>query len=123
MADQKNNRSIQNYGQGFFGGITQEAKLIVRLMGDKRVNLLLKAMPVATLAYLIIPDILPGPIDDAALIWLGSYLFVELCPPDVVDEHRQRLREEWELKNGVTPVDKKDNPDEDVVDAEYREIK
>lgn len=123
MSDQKNNRSIQNYGQGFFQGITQEAKLILRLMGDKRVNFILKGMPVATLVYLLLPDILPGPIDDAALMWLGTYLFVELCPPDVVDEHRKRLREEWELKNGTTPAAKNNNPDDDVVDAEYREIK
>jgi hypothetical protein len=38
-----------------------------------------------------VPDIAPGPIDDAAIIWLATYLFVELCPPDVVQEHLEAL--------------------------------
>ena len=38
------------------------------------------------------PDIAPGPIDDAALIWLATYLFVELCPPGVVQEHLETLK-------------------------------
>ncbi len=24
-------------------------------------------------------------------MWFGFYLFIELCPPDVVSEHRQAL--------------------------------
>ena len=42
--------------------------------------------------YLVLPDIVPGPIDDAAVIWLATYLFVELCPPDVVQEHLDALK-------------------------------
>jgi hypothetical protein len=33
-----------------------------------------------------------GPLDDAAIIWLATYLFVELCPPEVVDEHTRALQ-------------------------------
>jgi uncharacterized membrane protein YkvA (DUF1232 family) len=40
---------------------------------------------------LFIPDVLPGPIDDAALLSLLSYVFVELCPKDVVQEHMDEL--------------------------------
>ena len=54
-------------------------------------NLLYKLLPIGSLVYLVIPDIVPGPIDDAALIWLAMYLFVELCPPDVVQEHLDEL--------------------------------
>ncbi len=67
-------------------------KLILRLMGDSRVNPLLKLLPIGTLAYLILPDLVIGPIDDAVVIWLGSVLFVELCPPEVVKEHMDNLR-------------------------------
>jgi len=76
-------------------------KLILRLMRDSRVNLLLKLLPVGTLAYLIVPDLAIGPIDDAVVIWLGSVLFVELCPPEIVKEHMDALHS--------------------VVDAEWRE--
>ena len=30
-------------------------------------------------------------LDDAAILWIGSTLFVELCPDDVVKEHQQAL--------------------------------
>ena len=32
-----------------------------------------------------------GALDDAAILWLGSNLFVELCPDDVVKEHMQAI--------------------------------
>jgi len=30
-------------------------------------------------------------LDDIAIVSLGNYLFVELCPPDVVNEHMKSL--------------------------------
>jgi uncharacterized membrane protein YkvA (DUF1232 family) len=74
-------------------------KLVVRLLGDRRVSALVKLIPIGALAYLISPvDLAPGialpvigALDDAAIVWLGSYLFVELCPPDVVKEHLKAL--------------------------------
>jgi hypothetical protein len=106
-------------GGGVFQDLSQRIKLILRLMGDPRVSPLLKLLPVGTLVYLIIPDIAPGPIDDAAIIWLGTYLFVELCPPDVVQEHMAALNQvvpgEWR-----DPAGKKE---EEIVDAEFWEEK
>lgn len=86
MSDKKP-RSISPYGGGVFQGLANRIKLILRLIGDSRVSPLLKLIPVTSLVYLIFPDIAPGPIDDAAIIWLSTYLFVELCPPEVVQEH------------------------------------
>jgi hypothetical protein len=86
MSDKKP-RTIAPYGGGVFQGLANRIKLILRLIGDPRVSLLLKMIPVTSLVYLIFPDIAPGPIDDAAIIWLSTYLFVELCPPEVVQEH------------------------------------
>lgn len=76
---------------GLFQELTTRGKLVLRLMGDSRVNLLLKLIPFTSLVYFIFPDILPGPIDDAVLVWLSTYLFVELCPSDVVRQHIQDL--------------------------------
>ena len=79
--------------------IVNRIKLVWRLMTDRRVNTLLKALPIASLLYLVSPiDFMPditlpliGVLDDGAILWLGSYLFVELCPPDVVQEHSRAL--------------------------------
>jgi uncharacterized membrane protein YkvA (DUF1232 family) len=74
-----------------FEEISLRMKLILRLLMDSRVHPLLKLLPLAPLIYLLVPDLLPGPIDDAIVLWLGSQLFVELCPPEVVREHMNAL--------------------------------
>jgi hypothetical protein len=89
-------------GNGVFHDIALRVKLILRLMGDRRVNPLLKLLPLGTLAYLFFPDLVVGPLDDAAVLWLGTYLFVELCPAEIVQEHMRALTS--------------------VIDAEFREI-
>jgi hypothetical protein len=86
-----NNFPITPSSGGFFNQIGTRIKLILRLMKDRRVNPLLKLLPIGSLLYMIIPDLAPGPIDDAAIIWIGAYLFVELCPPEVVEEHQREL--------------------------------
>jgi len=78
--------------RGMLQDLIMNLKLILRLMGDARVNLLLKVLPVLSLAYWIAPfDAAIPVVDDAAILWLGSYLFLELCPPKVVQEHRRQL--------------------------------
>jgi len=92
---------------GVIDGFTTYVKLVARLLTDRRVNLLLKLLPIGSLLYLFIPDIVPGPIDDALLMWLGTTLFVELCPEDVVKEHREALTSvvegEWREVEDETP--------------------
>jgi hypothetical protein len=85
------NITSKGSGGGFFGSLTVQVKLVLRLLGDRRVNPLLKLLPIGALIYLIVPDIAFGPIDDALVIWLGTALFVELCPPEIVKEHRDAL--------------------------------
>jgi uncharacterized membrane protein YkvA (DUF1232 family) len=68
-------------------------------MSDRRVSFVLKLLPVAAAIYLVSPiDLLPGlalpvigALDDAAVIWFGTTLFVSLCPPEVVREHNEEL--------------------------------
>lgn len=83
-------RKIEPRG-GVFNDLSKHIKLILRLMGDRRVSPFLKLIPIFSLVYFIFPDIAPGPIDDALVIWLSTVLFVELCPPHVVEEHRKAL--------------------------------
>lgn len=92
MPDKNDRKIIFPRSGGVFQELSLRIKLIMRLLGDTRVNLLYKLLPIGSLVYLVIPDIAPGPIDDAALIWLATYLFVELCPPDVVQEHLDELQ-------------------------------
>lgn len=105
------------------GGVVHDTivrlKLILRLMGDSRVNFLLKILPVASLGYLFWPvdlvSIIPAvsALDDIAIVGLGAYLFVELCPPDVVQEHMKAL---------IGSAGAASSSDDVVVDAEARDI-
>jgi uncharacterized membrane protein YkvA (DUF1232 family) len=70
------------------------ARLIWRLMRDRRVSFLLKLIPVGGVAYVLFPldlimDMVPvaGQVDDAGIMLGSLWLFVELCPADVVREH------------------------------------
>jgi uncharacterized membrane protein YkvA (DUF1232 family) len=95
-------------------------KLILRLMGDRRVNFFLKLVPVAALAYLISPvDLAPGialpvigALDDAAIVGLGAYMFVELCPPGVVQEHMKSLTSNFDVEPAA----------DEIVDAEATDL-
>ncbi len=118
----KNKRQVVKADRGLFRNIAFQIKLIWRLVADPRINPLLKLIPIGTMVYFIFPDLLPGPVDDAMVIGAGTYLFVELCPPEIVAEHREALEKEI---NGVWKPSADENPekiDEDnIVDGEYRE--
>lgn len=120
MPEEKN-RSLTRFKGGVFQDLTNRIKLIVRLISDPRVSPLLKLIPVGALIYLIFPDLAPGPIDDAAVIWLGSYLFVELCPPDVVAEHMTLIQATipGQVRDAPpsVPIDK----DAEIIEGEFRE--
>lgn len=91
MSDKPERNITFPRGGGILQDITLRVKLVLRLISDPRVNLFLKLLPVGSLAYLVIPDLVPFIFDDAAIIWLATYLFVELCPPDVIQEHLDDL--------------------------------
>ena len=122
MAEKRPKNMIRFKGN-FFNDALNYIKLIVRLMGDGRVNPFLKLIPIGSLAYLIWPIDVPGPLDDAAILGLGFYLFLEFCPKDVVEEHVQLLQgfqnTPWmdvEPSEDAIPTDK-------IIDAEFREKK
>lgn len=130
MADNRNQpRNMIPHSGGFFQELTSRFRLIGRLMMDTRVSPLVKLLPVASLVYAVWPIDVPGPIDDAVVLWLGTTLFVELCPPDVVDEHLQAIQAKFtgdQWKGGVPPTSQSsaahDNvARDDVIDGEYYE--
>jgi hypothetical protein len=68
--------------------MVKQLQLIIRLMKDKRVHPLIKVLPFLSLLYLIYPDFVPGPFDDAVVIGLFMQFFMSLVPDELVEEHR-----------------------------------
>ena len=69
------------------------ARLYWRLFRNWRVPILPKALLVLTLVYVVspldvIPDFIPviGEMDDIVVVLSGLWLFIRLCPPEVVRE-------------------------------------
>jgi len=97
MSDKKSRKIVVPASRGMTRDFVDRMKLILKLMGDSRVSPWVKLIPIGAIAYLISPiDIIMGipgvsALDDAAILWIGSNLFVELCPPNVVQEHMQDL--------------------------------
>src|SRR5574341_584143 len=117
MPDRKSRKIVVPPQGGMVRDFVQRLKLILKLMGDRRVSPWVKLIPVGALAYLISPiDLIMGipgidALDDAAILWIGSTLFVEMCPQDVVREHMREL--ESNLQN---------NASGEVVDAEATDM-
>jgi uncharacterized membrane protein YkvA (DUF1232 family) len=116
MADKKSGKLVVPPKGGMLKDFVRRLKLITRLMGDRRVSMFVKLLPLASLAYLIWPiDAIAIPVigvlDDAAILWIGSTLFVELCPPTVVKEHEAELESNLE-----------DEGAGDIVDAEATDV-
>jgi hypothetical protein len=120
MSEKPNRKIILSQNKGFFQDLTLRLKLIMRLLGDGRVNPLLKILPIGSLVYLLVPDIAPGPIDDAAVIWLATYLFVELCPPNVVQEHLEGLNATRKVMDSYQETSQEETHGE-VIDGEIVE--
>ena len=97
MADKKSTDITVTGQGGVIRNFINRTKLIWRLMADPRVSPWVKIIPIGSLLYLLSPfDLIMGipgvdAVDDVTVLWLGSTLFVELCPPAVVEEHVKAL--------------------------------
>ena len=83
---------------GLLAATAKQARLILRLLRDRRVSVWPKLIIPATIAYIVSPiDLLADPIlglgqiDDVAVFFIGMKLFVELCPTHIVREHLDDL--------------------------------
>lgn len=116
MADKKTRKIVVSPQRGMTREVVTRLKLILKLMGDRRVSPWVKLIPIGAIAYLVSPlDIIMGipglaALDDAAILWMGSNLFVELCPQNVVQEHMKELDSNLE------------GTSEEIVDAESTDV-
>lgn len=75
---------------------------------DPRIPFMAKVVLVITVAYAfspidLVPDFIPvlGYLDDLLLLPLGIWLTIKLMPPDVLDEYRQKAREQLQRPRKV----------------------
>src|SRR5512133_725734 len=114
MADKRTRKIIVPPQGGTLRTFVNRLKLIMRLMGDPRVSPWVKLIPIGAFVYLVSPiDLIMGipgidALDDAAVIWMGSNLFVELCPPEVVREHMQNLGSNLDDSGDIVDADATD---------------
>lgn len=113
----KPRRLVSKPESGFIVNLGNQARLLWRLMQDARVNPLYKLLPIGSFLYLLFPLDFFGPIDDALVIWLASTLFIELIPPEVVQEHRAAIEPIRKKKEEVDTSIK----EKDIIDADFSE--
>jgi hypothetical protein len=107
--------------QGIFNTLADEIRLVLRLMADRRINPLLKLIPIGTVVYFFVPDLILGPIDDALILGVGIYLFIELCPPAIVEEHRMALKNIVNEKGSNVEDDRIPIHEDDIIEGEFRD--
>lgn len=97
MADNKRLHDPEQ-AVGLLAATAKQARLILRLLRDRRVPVWPKLIIPAAIAYIVSPiDLLADPIlglgqiDDVAVFFIGMKLFVELCPAHIVREHLDDL--------------------------------
>ncbi len=116
MAERKTRKIMVPPSRGMLSNFVSRLKLILKLMADPRVSPWIKLVPIGAFVYLVSPvDLIMGipgvdALDDAAVLWIGSTLFVELCPPEVVQEHMRELGANLDDASG------------EIVDAETTDI-
>ena len=114
MTEEKEQKKIiLSNNPGMVKNLSLQARLILRLLRDRRVSFLAKLLPIGSLVYLLSPDLVPFILDDAAVIGVGTYMFMELCPPEVVEEHRKELWGE--------AVDTAGKANDDILDVDFSE--
>jgi len=91
--------------------MVQQLQLIMKLLRDKRVHPLVKVLPFLSLIYLVYPDMIPGPFDDAVVIALFFKFFLMLIPADVMND--LKYEQELQVKNN--------NDEDNIVEGEFWE--
>ncbi len=88
--------------------LIRKANLVWRLWLDPRVSVLTKLIPAGVLLYVLSPvDLIPdwivglGQLDDLAIILIGIRTFIALCPPELVQWHRDELAHADEPKTNA----------------------
>ena len=99
--------SMEGGIQNMIQNIMFHGKLVLRLMKDDRIPMQYKLIPFGAILYFIFPFDIPGPIDDLAILWFATKMFIDRCPPDIVDEHTEAINSvidaEFKEGNGSDP--------------------
>jgi uncharacterized membrane protein YkvA (DUF1232 family) len=73
-------------------------RLAWRLLRDPQVPVWTKLIPLGAIAYIVlpadfIPDAIPilGQTDDLGILLLSLKLFIDLCPPGIVERHLAQM--------------------------------
>lgn len=105
---------------GAIGQLVRTLQLVWRLMLDPRVPVLPKLIIPGAALYVLSPvDLMPdlilglGQVDDLAIVFFGIQLFLDLCPPHIVDEHKRII---------AGMASQADAPSEEVVEGTYRVV-
>lgn len=100
-------------------------RLVARLFMDPRVPIYLKLVPIASIAYALmpfdlIPDVIPvlGQLDDLGVVILAVEAFVMMSPQDVVQEHMATLERDSSGKRNAAGG----TADETIIDGEWRTV-
>ncbi len=90
----------------FLPRILRYLRLIWRLIFDRRVNIILRALVPLAILYALSPidlirDNIPivGRFDDLVVMGLAILLLIKLSPPDVVNEHLGKIPESDSLED------------------------
>lgn len=130
MADDRTPPSVSDENINFFRDWLRQLRLAWRLFWDPRVSAWAKAVPLLAIAYALSPiDLIPnavvpvvGAMDDLAVVLFGLKVFVEVCPPEVVQEHTQAIFgavKGWRVVR-EEPGAEDETPRVAVIDAPYR---
>jgi uncharacterized membrane protein YkvA (DUF1232 family) len=107
--------------------LVRNARLIWRLLWDRRVSGWLKMIPAAAVAYLILPlDLIPdlllglGQLDDLAVLFLGVRVFMLLVPREVVESHLREMTSVDASYRVVEDEEGRDSDEVNYIEASYR---
>ena len=125
------NRTPSVYNDNIFRSIVRQLRLAWRLFLDPRVSWMNKALPIMSALYVISPiDFIPGAVapvlgsvDDLAIAIFGLKLFIEFCPPEVVQEHLREIEgqpSEWNVVNSEDTRDAEEKRKPEIVEGVYR---
>ncbi len=95
-------------------------RLVWRLHADPRVPRWTKLIIPATIVYVLSPiDLIPdfilglGQVDDIAILFMSVSLFLQVCPAEIVAEHRRALGE---------PLPEHDDGEDQVVEGSFHVV-
>ena len=99
--------------------LLSDFRLALRLLREPAVPPYLKGVPLAALAYVLLPlDFLPdffpiiGQLDDLGIVILGLQVFLRLCPAEAAAFHREAIAQ----RRPFSPM----SPADDVIDVQFR---